>query len=456
MTTMIMDGEDELNKVELDFFLKGNTSLEAINREKPYPWMSSNGWKDLQKLITLGEIWKPLMDDIENNGKLWKDWFDLEDPEHEDHPIPCDYTTKLNKFQQMLVIRIFRPDRVVNAIKNFIIEKMHDQYVKSPPIRYEKIFDQSTEKTPIVFILSPGADPYMDVYNLVETVGIGTAKFKSMALGQGMGDQAKSMIESGAMRGHWVMLQNCHLLVSWLKKLETIIENVSVKPDKNFRLWLTTAPTDRFPLGILQKSLKVVTEPPDGLGQNIKASYTKLNDEMLEDCPTSEFKSMVYVLAFFHAVIQERKKFGKIGWNVTYDFNESDFRISFRLISMYLNKAMTNKEENLPWETLRYLIGEAMYGGRVTDDKDRRVLNTYLMEYMGDFIFDSNQKYFFSQAGKGYTIPEADNYEQFMQCIEEIPLFTSPGVFGLHPNAEIQYFTNTAKEIWMNTLEMQT
>ena len=61
------------------------------------------------------------------------------------------------------------------------------------------------------------------------------------------------------------MLQNCHLLVSWLKKLETIIENIT-KPDKNFRLWLTTSPTDKFPLGILQKSLKVVTEPPDGLG----------------------------------------------------------------------------------------------------------------------------------------------------------------------------------------------
>ena len=117
-----------------------------------------------------------------------------------------------------------------------------------------------------------------------------------------MGDTAKSYIESGAMRGHWVMLQNCHLLVSWLKKLEQIIEGLT-KPDKNFRLWLTTAPTDRFPLGILQKSLKVVTEPPDGLGQNIKQNYTKLSDEALNDCPTSQFKSLVYVLAFFHAVI---------------------------------------------------------------------------------------------------------------------------------------------------------
>jgi len=188
MTTMIMDGELELNKIELDFFLKGNVSLDAVAREKPYPWFPPNGWKDLQKLVTLGEVWKTLVDDIENNGKLWKDWFDLENPEHEDHPIPCGYSKKLNKFQQMLIVRIFRPDRVVNAIKNFIIEKMNDHYVKPPAIRYDKIFEQSTEKTPIVFILSPGADPYLDVYNLVEQVGIGTAKFKSMALGQGMGD----------------------------------------------------------------------------------------------------------------------------------------------------------------------------------------------------------------------------------------------------------------------------
>jgi dynein heavy chain len=121
-----------------------------------------------------------------------------------------------------------------------------------------------------------------------------------------------------------------------------------------------------------------------------------LTDDDLNEVPNKEFKSLIYVLSFTHAVLQERKKFGKIGWNVTYDFNESDFKISFKLISLYLNKALANNEEELPWDTLRYLIGEAMYGGRVTDDCDRRVLNTYLREYLGNFIFDKNQTFFFS------------------------------------------------------------
>jgi len=136
------------------------------------------------------------------------------------------------------------------------------------------------------------------------------------------------------------MLQNCHLLTSWLKTLEVIYDNVTkAKPDKMFRLWLTTNPTDKFPLGILQKSLKVVTEPPDGLGPNIKQTYAKLSEEIFAECPKTEFKPLLYVLSFFHAVIQERKRFGKIGWNVSYDFNMSDYLISHELISMYLKKA---------------------------------------------------------------------------------------------------------------------
>jgi dynein heavy chain len=113
-------------------------------------------------------------------------------------------------------------------------------------------------------------------------------------------------------------------------------------------------------------------------------------------------------------------------------------------------------EETLPWETMRYLIGDAMYGGRVTDNWDRRVLVTYLHEFMGDFIFDQNQKFFFSTTDFEYTIPVAEDMEQFISAIDEIPLFTSPGVFGLHSNAEISYFTNSAKDLWLNTLMMQT
>jgi dynein heavy chain, axonemal len=46
---MIMDGDEVLNKPELDFFLKGNTSLDEVEN-KPFRWISNNGWKDAVKL----------------------------------------------------------------------------------------------------------------------------------------------------------------------------------------------------------------------------------------------------------------------------------------------------------------------------------------------------------------------------------------------------------------------
>lgn len=67
---------------------------------------------------------------------------------------------------------------------------------------------------------------------------------------------ALQLLETAVARGQWLMLQNCHLLVKWLKDLEKSLERIT-KPHPDFRLWLTTDPTKGFPIGILQKSLKV-------------------------------------------------------------------------------------------------------------------------------------------------------------------------------------------------------
>lgn len=128
----------------------------------------------------------------------------------------------------------------------------------------------------------------------------------------------------------------------------------------------------------------------------MKAIMSKIDENSLNSCPHVAYKTLVYVVSFFHSIILDRRKYGKIGWNVSYDFNESDFNISSSLLSMYLRKAYDAKDETIPWNSLKYLIGEAMYGGRVTDSYDRRVLITYLDEYMGDFLFDKNREFLFA------------------------------------------------------------
>jgi len=453
MTCKILDGEGDLNGVLFDFFLRGNTSLEKSKEKNPFDWISDGSWEDIMKFTSLDQKYCDFADLLRKDAKQWKAWYDLDTPESSE--LPSGLGEKFDSFEKMCVCRCLRADRISVAVQLYIQEKMGEKFVQPPILNLENIFKQSSPVTPVVFILSPGADPAYDIFQLADKVGMGGPKLKYIALGQGQGPVAKQLLETGSQRGHWVLLQNCHLLSSWLKTLEKLLEQIT-KPHPDFRLWLTTDPTDTFPLGILQRSLKVVTEPPNGLKLNMRGSYSKINDELLSSCPHFAFRPLVYVLAFFHAAIQERRKYGKIGWNVAYDFNESDFRVSTSLLKFYLTKAHDEKQEQIPWGSLRYLVGEAMYGGRVTDNLDRRVLTTYIDEYMGDFLFDTFQKFHFCVTSQhDYCLPQDGPLKNYTDSVESLPLVNSPDLLGLHLNSEIGFLTNNAKEMWTNLIALQ-
>ena len=74
---------------------------------------------------------------------------------------------------------------------------------------------------------------------------------------------ATKLITQGIKEGNWVFLANCHLMTSWLPALQKIIEGFEVqKPHANFRLWLSSSPSEHFPIAILQRGIKMTTEPP--------------------------------------------------------------------------------------------------------------------------------------------------------------------------------------------------
>lgn len=463
MTTMIMDGDDRLDRPALDFFLKGDTSLGEVSKPKPpgAPWLADSGWKDLVCLSDSPSSSKGLKNVFENFTKdqtPFQEWYDLESPELVNVPGDSgkypDDKNALTPIEKLCVVRCYRPDRAYSAVKQFIIAVQGEKFVQPPSPDIRLIYNQSTPIMPLVFILSPGADPGSDIQMLGDELGFTGPKLKLCALGQGQGPVAEGMLETGSKKGDWVLLQNCHLLTSWLKRLEKILEQMK-NPHEDFRLWLTTMPSLAFPLGILQKALKVTTEPPDGLKLNMRATYAKVDQATFEECPHWAFRPCLFVLAFLHAVVLERRKYGKIGWNVRYSFNESDFLVSRKLISLYLTKAFEDGDEFIPWNSLKYLIGEAMYGGRVSDGHDRRVLITYLGEYMGDFLFDDCQKFFFSRAGFDYELPELGDLSTYTGAVEKLPLVNGPAVFGLHPNAEIGYYTDATKSMWSDLVALQ-
>ncbi|XP_014249835.1 dynein heavy chain 12, axonemal-like isoform X2 [Cimex lectularius] len=442
--TAIMLFYKEISKKELDFFLTGGLALENKLPNTESSWLDTKSWDELCRLKDL-----PGFEDILNHFSSfaveWQKFYELPEPGFDD--LPLGYRSSLNNnFKKLLVFRVFRPDRIFALIYEFVKKRIGPRYMQPPPFDLGRSFRDSLFNTPLIFILSSGVDPMQALMAFAHKMDF-TNKFKSMSLGQGQGPKAEELIKSAQLEGHWICLQNCHLCLSWLPTLEKICEDFHpTNCNPNFRLWLTSYPTSKFPESILQNGVKITNEAPTGLQQNLERLYNSepvCQPKFYESCRGKDliFARMLFGLSFFHAVILERKKFGSIGWNTPYGFNESDYLISIEQLKMYLKEFA-----EIPYDAILYLAGECNYGGRVTDNWDRRTLSTLLSKFINsDLIFSPN--YNLAPPDERYAIPLKYGYTDFLRFIKNIPPIQSPEIYGLHANAGIKRSLNEFKQL---------
>lgn len=431
-------------------------------------WMPNSAWYSALALAE-NEEFRKLPDSMEKElPARFRDWFNEVNPENS--KLPSDWR-KLDAqpFLKLCVIRALRPDRMTNALVWFIRNVLPrgqefvsmDQNLSFYEILSSAIKDSTHDdasiNTPIFFILSPGADPVKEVEKIGKKMRFeyNAGNFFNIALGQGQDRIADAKLDAGFKEGYWIMLQNIHLMPSWLpsleKKLDAFAKDDGVNP--NFRIFFSAEPSNKIPVGILERCIKITNEPPAGIKANMKRAWTYFSREEIDERDT-KYNHILFALCFFHSVLIERRKFGPKGWNMFYPFNIGDLRDSYSVLCKNTESSSSSK---IPWADLKYIFGEIMYGGHIVDDWDRKLCNSYL-EYLlePDLVNDDFELVPYADVKRcSLRVPPSNSkHQRYLEQIESELGEETPLAYGLHPNAEIGLGTNQCKYIFSSLLEL--
>lgn len=455
----------DLDPSHFDALLKGSAGMQIEKVKPALPWLKDKVWNNIVAISEQSpHAFKQLPEFIakaDTKGDTgWKWYIECEAPERAVVP---DINDKLSAFDKMLLVRAVREDRMMLAGTQFVEATLGREFAEPQQLELMDCVEETNGLMPIVFLLSQGSDPTTLIESCAKKL---KKKVGSISMGQGQEPAAKEIVEKSWSIGDWALLQNCHLGLPFLNQLEdmlrTIIQVPAGEPRQEIheesRVWITAEPQGLFPIGLLQMSIKLTNEPPVGIKAGIIRSYSWLSQDYLDLFRRSEWRPLMFTQCFLHSVVVERRKFGPIGFCVPYEFNQGDWTASIQfLINHMTNIGEESKNNTKPvsWETVRYMVAEIQYGGRITDNTDRMLFSTIATALFDARIAPTKGDTPFTFS-KGYGVPLFDEFVKHREFIVgSYPDVDTPEVFGMHSNADITYRTRQAQEALATILDIQ-
>ncbi|XP_026468943.1 dynein heavy chain 7, axonemal-like [Ctenocephalides felis] len=425
--------KNQVDHMELLMLLQIKKNCLEVGSNSPFSWFEQQIWNalcSLEKCTAFNGIAKS----IEENEDLWKKF----NATLSKNDLPKPFCDNFNNFQMLVLSVVMNPDKTVNLMQKFVAENLGELFLESPPFELKSLYGETDCCTPLMILLSPGVDPFCDIIKFGELQGVGSDKMHYISLGNGQDALASKLLDECMKNGYWAILQNCHLAKNWLKNLEKVYDNISpesVQPE--FRLWMLSSPSEHIPFSILKNSVKLVDEVPAGIRSSIHQSYlcSPISENSWFKSGPEEraesFKKLLYGLCFLHALLQQRARYE--AWNYRYDFCLSDMRTAAVDLKILVEESLD--DEDISFETLCYLAGECVYGGRLRDDWDRRCLNTLLEQFYCPNLIKNSDYTFYNTDIR--IVPSNQTYPGHMNHTNNLSLFDSTDAVGLGANAEI-------------------
>ncbi len=334
-------------------------------------------------------------------------------------------------------MKCFRPDRLLQATAKFVRNVFETDLAEVSSYELGNIVsDEVLPATPIALVSVPGYDASYRVENLTKNTG---ARSASVAMGSQEGfTLADQAIAAASRQGTWVLLKNVHLSPTWLGQLEKKLQTLN--PHRNFRLFLTMEANPSIPVNILRQSRLIMNEPPPGIKANLLDSLRSIPPPRLSQGPAEKAR-LYFLLAWFHAVVQERLRYVPLGWSKSYDFNDSDMSSAFTTIDTWLNMAARGKTNldpvTIPWDALRTLIKQSVYGGRIDSDFDQRILDAFVDGLFTPTAYNVDFALVPALAGQQHLgAPDGTKMEHFLNWVHALPDREPPSWLSLPPTAE--------------------
>eukprot|EP00927_Polykrikos_kofoidii_P026243 TRINITY_DN23401_c0_g4_i1.p1 TRINITY_DN23401_c0_g4~~TRINITY_DN23401_c0_g4_i1.p1 ORF type:complete len:2209 (-),score=513.79 TRINITY_DN23401_c0_g4_i1:103-6207(-) len=362
--------------------------------------------------------------------------------------------------QECLVLKTFRPDRVVFGTTKLVESCLGKNFLDLPAFNLAVILENDSKATaPLMFVSSPGFDPSGKVMELAQSTN---KPLTSAAMGSEEGFKiADKAIATGLKNGHWVMCKNVHLAIKWLGELEKKLYGSN--PSPNFRLFLTMEFNPRIPPNLIRLSRVYVFEPPSGIKASLQRSFAQIFPEAKTSKQPVERSRLHFLLAFLHAVVLERLRFYPVGWSKKYEFSDADQICGRDVIDNWIDSVSNNGQisnispDKVPWDAIQHVLQDTVYGGRIDNEFDHVILKSFIQYLFSEASFNGNFPLNGGVSDEGrITSPDGRKRDQFMEWIEGLPAKGSPAWIGLPVHAEQMLRINRAQYQLQAWLKLQS
>eukprot|EP00939_MAST-03C_sp_MAST-3C-sp1_P003513 g3513.t1 len=455
-------GGKEIGSDELDFVLgrKATMSSQATSANDVLPDSALTALQrsQLSHLSTLSGF-SSMLTSMRQNSEEWTQVLRSSPSDAAFNPPaswidPSESKLPTEAFRWVLVLKTIRPDAMTEGARRFVTSVFGHSFLSdaaSMDLR-QFVAEVSTARSPVMLCSTPGFDASAYVEALAKESSK-TARITSVSMGSSEGfDMATKSIDKAIASGSWVMLKNVHLCPTWLKGLEKRIYTLNAA--RGFRLFLTAEINPSIPMNLCRLSHVMLFEAPSGVKASLRRSLASIDEKRMERAP-SERSRLYFLLAWFHAVVLERRRFCPVGWTKSYGFGDSDRKCSLNAIDYWIDACAKGKShvspDAIPWKALQTLLAQTMYGGRIDNKFDDFVLTSFVERLFVPSSFDAD----FALCD-AVTAPESTSKAACLKWLETLPDANTPEWLGLPSTAQTQLLTNCGETLLSSFCKMQS